>query len=391
MPVAVKPLFRPEALHKKLAVFQVPPKAAAARDNLVRWAEFLATPAAETTKETELLPKFLGDVFRDVLGYTGPADGVNTYTLKEQPTVEVDGKFADAALGRFPLNDGPPRYLVAVEGKGPTDPLDRPYKNRKKSAVDQALGYAVNFPCDWYLVTNLREIRLYHKGHDQFTYERFLTSALAADGAAFRRFVFLLGAVRVAPADGPGHLDELLKASRESGKKLTDELYAVYADLRRQAFETLRAANPDRPPEAVLTATQKILDRVLFICFCEDRELLPADSIRHAFRHRDEYEDRPIWSNFKTLFRWIDRGNAARQIEPYNGGLFAKNEFIDSLVVPDAVCRGFDTLAAYEYGKPTAEDTDKPPVDVEILGHIFEQSISDLEELHRAIQASGGR
>src|SRR5207302_10941423 len=132
--------------------------------------------------------------------YTGPASGADQYTLKREKTVEVDGKFADAVLGRFSTADGKAQCVAALEGKGPRDPLDRPFAGRKLSAVDQALRYAVNLVCDWYLVTNLREIRLYHKGHDQFTFERFETSAVAAEDAAFRRFVFLLGAERVVPA-----------------------------------------------------------------------------------------------------------------------------------------------------------------------------------------------
>src|SRR5829696_9824113 len=169
MPTPVKPLFRPEALRPKLAAFTPPPVAVAGRVKL------LASPKAAKMKETELLPDFIRDVFGGILGYTGPAEGAADYTIKRESLVEVDGKFADAALGRFSTAGGSARVFVAVEGKGPTDPLDRPFKNRPKSAVDQALGYAVNLKCDWYLVTNLRELRLYHKGHDQFTYERFRT------------------------------------------------------------------------------------------------------------------------------------------------------------------------------------------------------------------------
>ncbi len=134
-------------------------------------------------KETELLADFIRDVFGDVLGYTGPAGGSDRYTLQREKTIEVDGKFADAALGRFATTGEKPECLAAVEGKGPRDPLDRPFAGRKLSAVDQALRYAVNLVCDWYLVTNLRETRLYHKGHDQFTFERFETQALADDDA----------------------------------------------------------------------------------------------------------------------------------------------------------------------------------------------------------------
>jgi hypothetical protein len=49
---------------------------------------------------------------------------------------------------------------VALEGKGPRDPLDRPFAGRRMSAVDQAYRYAINLPCDWILVTSVRETRL---------------------------------------------------------------------------------------------------------------------------------------------------------------------------------------------------------------------------------------
>ena len=91
-------------------------------------------------------------------------------------TSKSDGKFADAVLGDF---NGQQRYIVAVEGKGPRDPLDRPYAGRRMSAVDQGYRYAINLPCDWIIVTSIRQTRLYHKGSDQQTYERFDTEQLA--------------------------------------------------------------------------------------------------------------------------------------------------------------------------------------------------------------------
>jgi hypothetical protein len=99
----------------------------------------LGSTAAEEMKETELLADFIRDVFGDLLGYTGPASGSDPYTLKCQPVIEVDGKFADAALGRFSTTGESVEFLAAVEGKGPRDPLDRPFCGRKLSAVDQAL------------------------------------------------------------------------------------------------------------------------------------------------------------------------------------------------------------------------------------------------------------
>jgi hypothetical protein len=129
-------------------------------------------------------------VFGDLLGYVGPASGLPVYILKRESLVQVDGKFADAALGRFTLADAQAEFVVVLEGKGPRDPLDRPFGGRSRSAIEQALQYAVNLQIDWFLVTNLREFRLLHKGHDLFTYERFETATLASDNAALDRFVF---------------------------------------------------------------------------------------------------------------------------------------------------------------------------------------------------------
>ena len=62
--------------------------------------------------------------------------------------------------------------------------------------------YAINLKCDWVFVTNLKEIRLYHKGNDYAHYESFETAGLADDPALLKKFVFLLGADRVVRPDG---------------------------------------------------------------------------------------------------------------------------------------------------------------------------------------------
>ncbi len=135
MPTEAKPLFRAEALRPRLATFAVSPTALAARPKLVNWAQLFASKQAEAMKETELLPEFLTDVFSSLLGYTGPADGGTAYTLKREANIQVDGKFADATLGRFSTAGGEPQYVAVVEGKGPRDRLDRPFGGRKLSAV----------------------------------------------------------------------------------------------------------------------------------------------------------------------------------------------------------------------------------------------------------------
>jgi len=385
VPVEAKPLFRPEVLRPRLAAFRPPEAGAPARAMLARWADLVATGRADAYTEKELLPDFLADVACGLLGYARAVDDPGRYTVSWEKHVQVDGKFADAVFGDF--RPGAQRYVVAVEGKGPKDPLDRPFAGRKMSAVDQGYRYAINLPCDWIVVTSIRQTRLYHKGSDQYTYESFDTVALAADDALFKKFVFLLAAERVVPPAGPCHLDELATASEKVGKELTRDFYVRYANLREDAFEHLRAANPAVPARDVLAATQKVLDRVLFCAFCEDRGLLPAETITRAYQHADPYNPRPIWENFRGLFRAVDRGDARLNIPAYNGGLFADDPTLDALAVPDAVCRTFQDLAAYEYrpAHEAAPDAAAGPIDVDILGHIFEQSITDLERLRHEL------
>ena len=62
--------------------------------------------------------------------------------------------------------------------------------------VDQPYRYAINVPCDWIIVTSMRETRLYYKGAHQQTYEHFETVRLTADEARLKRFVFLLTPAR---------------------------------------------------------------------------------------------------------------------------------------------------------------------------------------------------
>ena len=399
MPVEAKPLFRPDVLRPHLQAFVWPTNLAESKASLARWAGMLATGRADKFKEQELLPDFLTDVFCQVLGYMRPVDNPERFTISPEKHVPIDGKYADAVLGNFyggsrqtssTSEQSPDQFVVALEGKGPLDPLDRPFAGRKMSAVDQGYRYAINLPCDWIIVTSMRQTRLYFKGADQHTYERFDTEKLAADDALLKKFLFLLGADRVVPEKGRCHLYPLLASSEKVGKELTKDFYFRYAELRQNAFEQLCGENPETSRNELLTATQKLLDRILFCSFCEDRGLLPNDTIKRAYEHRDPYHPRPIWDNFRGLFRAIDTGNAGLDIPAYNGGLFALDPSLDNLKLSDAACGYFHELSDYDYrpaGEVAADDESAGQlVDVDILGHIFEQSITDLERLRNELE-----
>jgi hypothetical protein len=389
MPVEAKPLFGPDVVRRHLKKFLLPPHVEQLRPELAKRAAMLASSEASAFKETELLPEFLDFFFYKLLGYRGPSEGAARYTISREKHVSIDNKFADAVIGD--LCPGSERYIIALEGKGPKDPLERPHAGRRLSAVEQGYRYAINLPCDWIIATSMRQTRLYFKGADQHTYERFDVDALGADENALRRFVFLLGAERVTPEAGKCHLYGLLEETEKAGRELTRDFYNLYADMRRKAFDHLCRDNPSVPPPVLLHHTQTLLDRVLFCAFCEDRDLLPAESLARAYSHADPYNPRPIWDNFRGLFKAINAGNEKLKIPPYNGGLFADDPDLDALKVSDEVCGYFRELGDFDY-RPAHEAAQAIEggalVDVDILGHIFEQSISDLERLRDELESA---
>ena len=76
----------------------------------------------------------------------------------------------------------------------------------------------------------------------------------------------------------------------------------------------------------------------------------------------------------KGLFKAIDRGNdkVSPPINGYDGDSSLMTALLDSLRIGDAIWKEIVELAGYDF---------ESDLNVNILGHIFEQSISDLEQL----------
>jgi len=219
----------------------------------------------------------------------------------------------------------------------------------------------------WVLVSNYVELRLYGFGEGTQAYETFDLVKLV-EPAEYARFMLLLSADNLLS----GRTLALLAESRKEDKDITNELYSDYKGLRGHLITAVREVAPEIEPLDAIAAAQTILDRVLFTAFAEDTGLLPKRILAKAFEHADPFNPRPVWDNFKGLFAAIDKGNARLDVPPYNGGLFAADPVVDSITLPDEVCEGFKKIGDYDFASQ---------VSVTVLGHIFEQSIADVERL----------
>jgi type I restriction-modification system DNA methylase subunit len=360
------PLFHPRIIEKHTQSVCLP--SSEHLDIIHAWAENLVNGIYNS--ETKNDGQFIQRILVELLGYQ-ESNAVSPWTVqKNQPVGKGN---VDVALGFFTSDTV--QIIAPFELKGAkTHDLDALMSGRNKSPVQQAWEYAMDAKgAKWVLVSNYREIRLYAVGYGRKDYEKFDLTQLAKP-EEYKRFILLLSATNLLG----GHTLNLLKESENKEKEITNKLYQDYKSLRSKMIETLTNDNPSTPALDIIQHTQTLLDRVLFIAFAEDRGLLPKDTLKDAFEDRDKYNPRPVWDNFKGLFNAIDKGSPPLNITGYNGGLFANNDEINDLTLSEELCKGFKKIGEYDF------DSD---VSVNILGHIFEQSISDLEDLKA--QASG--
>ena len=329
------------------------------------WAARARDVNFDLQNESQLEQEFNRTILQEVLGYTvrGP-DAAGTMQVK-QPI--PGGTIVDVALGSFA--PGQSSILAPLELKGPKVPLDRIMPGRSKTPVQQAWDYAMDAPgARWVLVSNMKELRLYAFGHGRQSFELFDLKRIDQP-AELARLRMLLGAE---PLLGNA-TKTLLDRSEAADRDVTNQLYADYKQLRTQIMAFTRDQHPSIGTEARIRLVQTLLDRVLFIAFAEDKALLPPNSLADAIQEPDPYFPRPKWDRVCKLFEWVDKGDAPKppyKIPPYNGGLFAADPLIDGLALPDHLVEKFGLIAGYDFASE---------VSVTILGHIFEQSITDIE------------
>ncbi|MDR0499024.1 MAG: N-6 DNA methylase, partial [Holophagales bacterium] len=352
-------LFNAHLLEKHLEHIQFDPRH---MEILAKWAENLEKGVYDV--ETQSDGEFIQHILIDVLGYVSSSEGQRWTLAKNQP---VGHGNVDVALGSFTPDSA--SIIAPFELKGArTHNLDAVIPGRNKNPVQQAWEYAMDAKgARWVLVSNFRTIRLYAVGYGRKEYENFDLTREASPGE-HARLMLLLSAKNLLG----GHTLALLEESERTEKGITDELYRDYKGLRSRLIKTMDQDSTLDRAEAIRCA-QTILDRVLFIAFAEDRDLLPQNTLNKPFNAaKHAISPVPIWENFKDLFRAIDEGSVRLDIPCFNGGLFASDAALDSLAISDELCLGFARIGTYDFESEHS---------VNILGHILEQSIADIDEM----------
>lgn len=318
------------------------------------------------SKEEQFQEGFLRDLFVKTLGYTiNPDPDFNLITEKKN---ETDSRKADGAIQR----DG--KVIGIIELKDHKTP-------NLKQVETQAFGYKNQHRGTRYvIISNFEKLRFYID--DATEYREWDLFSLKEED--FKELYFCLSWSTLSQ-------DLPIKAKTESVSnedQITQQLYKDYSTFKRELFADILKNNTtdETPKEQILLLfkkTQKLLDRLLFIFFAEDCELLPPNMILQIIGEWEQLKAldayTPLYDRIKKYFGYLDAGNESKNIFAYNGGLFKPDEELDRLTISDEVlARYTKKLSEYDYASE---------VDVNILGHIFENSLSEIEEVTAQINA----
>ncbi|WP_314327542.1 Eco57I restriction-modification methylase domain-containing protein [Fusobacterium pseudoperiodonticum] len=348
------------------------------REFLNKWINMEEIGTLYTSKEEALQGEFLLNIFSNLLNAVNVTDGKDKWNLERETKTEIDGQKADGVLGFFDKK-GNKDVRAVIELKGPTINLDSKLSKDKyaRTPVEQAFGYAPKYgaSCQWVIVSNFKEIRLY-RSNSMLDYQVFYLENLK-DDLEFKKFVYLLSFESLVGAGN--EKSKSLKLSEEYQKEqieIEKKFYNLYKQIRIDIFENIRNNNKNISEYIILEKVQKLLDRFLFICFCEDKNLLPRNSFQKVIDRGTENRDFGVFEYFKSLCSWINIGNPKHEIPHFNGGLFKADEDLDTLMIDDVVFEKMQAISEYNFDSELNEN---------ILGHIFEQSISDIEEFKSQI------
>ncbi|MCG3882765.1 TaqI-like C-terminal specificity domain-containing protein [Psychrobacter sp. Ps3] len=309
------------------------------------------------SKEEQYQEGFLRDLFVKVLGYTLNPNA--DYDLTTEFKNQTGSKKADGAI----LKEGYAIGVIELKGMNTTD---------LSKIEPQAFGYKNNQPkCRYVITSNFQKLRLYIDNAVEFIEFNLFTLSQAD----FAQLYLLLHQSSIM-SDLPA---KIKSASLSQEEAITKQLYKDYSVFKRELFNDLTTRNPSIDNLVLFQKSQKLLDRLLFIFFAEDSHLLPANFAKGIISEWEQLKSLkmtvPLYDRIKAYFGYLDQGHKDEHSEifAYNGGLFSPDALLDSVIISDDILQThIKILSEYDFDSE---------VDVNILGHIFENSLTELDEV----------
>lgn len=305
--------------------------------------------------------KIIEDIFEDVLGWEALEDYVKRKSQKNR-------KYPDYTFGLNSIN----RFFL--EAKKVSADLD------DVSFQKQAIGYARSSAVSFAVLTNFVEIRVYVVDREIDKSEKFgkfqlFQPILIENCTNEKEFekLWLLSKESFVTRKIYDFAEETCKLPKR--KKIDTQLSEKLNFLREKIKSNIK--KNEKPNRSILSdenvkilldeVAQKILDRLVFIRVCEDREYENRylESFLNTYK---ENKNTNLWESAKELFRDYYEKNEKTGVGGYDSELFKKSLCDDIFVDDDLLELIIEELYYFEDGTPV--DFSKIPADV--LGNLYE-------------------
>lgn len=321
---------------------------------------------SDELKEEANAEKIIEEIFEDVLGW----ESLEDYIKRK---VQKTGKFPDYT---FRLNGINKFYLEAKKLSATLDNV---------TFQKQAIGYARSSSVSFAVLTNFEEIRVYvvdRETNKLSNYEK----------------VQLFRPIKIINALNDSEFEKLNLLSKES---FTNKRIYEYAEetcklpkrkdvdlhlsitlnkLREKLKNSIKKNQKnnkfieDTSKSVLDEVVQRILDRLVFIRFCEDKEF--ENMLLGALANSYKESGLKLWKELRGLFRDYDKKNERTNVGGYDSGLFEVS-LCDELEIEDeTIYQLIIELSYFEDGTPI--NFSKIPADV--LGNLYEGYLSHISK-----------
>jgi hypothetical protein len=367
------------------------------------WLSDLRSPSASHS-ETSLEQSFNQRVMCEALGYVMHPAPDSSLWIKPGADVTTMQIVPDVALGNF-AQGADPEFLGVLELKSPGTDLDRPQaRKRRLTPVEQAFDYGTRMlGVRWVIVSDMRSLRLYSVESQTSFLRIALADCLFRQGRPsddLRKLRHLLHRDALIDGGDGSAVSSLLAISTSRKRDIESGFYEIYFKIRADlvaAFEVAcNQAAITASHDTILEAVQRLLDRMLFIMYCQDHpsHLIPTNTVKQVTegaRRQPGPNPHKVYDALKALFHEVDSGSTSTSglaLSAYNGELFKHHPIIDVIDLPD-------TLYDIRYEVTLRDNTRRTvhgvwgfhefnfwrELDEHLLGSIFEQSLSDVTAL----------
>ncbi|AZQ44846.1 Eco57I restriction-modification methylase domain-containing protein [Nonlabens ponticola] len=345
----------------------------------------------DKSNEEQIQATFLTELFVNVLDYT--INPKPKYNLTTEYKNEKNNRKADGAI----ITEEKTVAVVELKGTNTKD---------LESIRRQAFDYKVNHKgCRFVITSNFEKLRFYIDDTTELL-DFDLFNLTRDDFGLLYLCLYKDNLLKELPLQIKQ--DSLIKE-----EEITKEFYKDYSLFKRELYRDLVKKNGKVLKVALQEETgitdnaehqsdlerleknvkltlfkksQKLIDRFLFIFFAEDRGLLQPNYTIKRLAEWDTIRkldvDEPLYDRFKKHFNYLDKGRKGdaenKEIFAYNGGLFKPDSILDRVIIDD------DLL--YNHTKKLATYDFESQVDVNILGHIFENSLNEIESINAEIE-----